>query len=194
MPDSVLIPAPVNALMTRADRAISISAATAGSWSLDDAVSGLSFNARIPSPGWVDHAWRSQLVLCPYGPDGTMRSLARTRIPAQLSRRGAYPAPARSQPAAYRRRVGTADESRSPHDDLPTSDDVPHRDLATPDWQVDSRRGACHRATAARVGVGTDPNRSRRRDGVAPGGHGRGRGRESRNRLAKPGTGAPHSA
>src|SRR5215213_10577821 len=161
MPDSVLIPAPVNALITRADRAILISAATAGSWSLDDAVSGLFFNARIPSPGWVDHAWRSQLVLCPYGPDGTMRSLARTRIPAQSTRRGADPAPARSQPAAYRRRVGTADESRSPHDDLPTSDDVPRRNLAAPDRPVPSHGSASRRSAVTRVSAaGSDPERS----------------------------------
>src|SRR5918995_608468 len=159
MPDSVLIPAPVNALMTRAGRAISTSAATAGSWSSNGAVSGPLVNACIPSAGRVGHAWRSQLVLCPYDHDGTMRSLARTRIPAQSTRRGADPAPARSQPAAYRRRVGTADELRRPHDDLPTSNDVPQRDLATPNWQIDPRRGAGRRTAAARVGAGDDPGR-----------------------------------
>src|SRR5919107_3201309 len=135
MPDSVLIPAPVKALMTRAGRAISMSAAAAGSGSPDRVVSGRFVNGWIPSAGRADHAWWSQPVLCPYGLDGTMRSLDRTRIPAQSTRRGAEPAPARSRPAAYRRRVGTADESRPPHDDLPTSNHVPQRNLAAADWQ-----------------------------------------------------------
>ena len=44
---------------------------------------------RNPSSERADHASGAQIILCPYGPDGTMRSLDQTRIPAQLTRSGA---------------------------------------------------------------------------------------------------------
>jgi hypothetical protein len=83
MPDSVLMPAPVKALMARADRASSISAEIDGSVSPEAVASGPMVNLRNPSLERSDHASGSQSALCPYGLDGTMRSLEQTRIPAQ---------------------------------------------------------------------------------------------------------------
>src|SRR4051812_35020181 len=92
MPDSVLMPAPVNALIARAERASSISAKIEGSGSPKAVLSGRVVNPRNPCLEPADHASKSQSVLCPYGRDGTMLSLEQTRIPAQSTRFGAeYP-------------------------------------------------------------------------------------------------------
>src|SRR3954451_14492806 len=91
MPDSVLMPAPVNALMVCADRASSISAASDGSGSPTVVVRGRMVTLNFPSPEPTDHVLPSQLALCPYGLDGTMRSLAQCRFPAHSTRSGADP-------------------------------------------------------------------------------------------------------
>jgi len=76
------MPAPVNALMARADRASSINAEIAWSVSLRAGVSGRIVNQSNLSPEHVSHASTSQSALCPYNLDGTMPSLEQTRIPA----------------------------------------------------------------------------------------------------------------
>src|ERR687898_3576063 len=105
MTDSVLMPAPVKALMARADRATSISAEMDGSVSAEVVVTGRFVKLCNPSPERAGDASRSQSGLCPYGLDGTMRSLEHTRTPAKLTRSGADPRPGATlarRPAATR--------------------------------------------------------------------------------------------